>query len=134
MVPVCSQVKPMSVDVSKLPFSSSRVALGIPIYLSGQIGLGEDGKLVNGFEAQVRQTIENIRGVLGKSRMTLHDVVDVYAVLAVDMSNYDLFNHVYAEEFAANDVQTLPSRTCVSAPALPRGALVELKVVASLLS
>jgi enamine deaminase RidA (YjgF/YER057c/UK114 family) len=46
-----------------LPFSSA-VRVGDILYLSGQIGIGADGRLPEGIEAQTRQTMENIGAVL----------------------------------------------------------------------
>lgn len=52
------------------------------IYVSGQVGVGSDGRLAEGgFEVQCRQAIANIETVLASARMTLDDVVKVTAFL-----------------------------------------------------
>jgi enamine deaminase RidA (YjgF/YER057c/UK114 family) len=44
------------------------VAVDGVLYLSGEIGTGPDGKLVQGFDAQVRQTMDNIVATLARGR------------------------------------------------------------------
>ena len=52
------------------------------IHISGQVGVGGDGRLVEGgFEAQCRQAIANIEAVLASARMSLSDVVKVTVFL-----------------------------------------------------
>lgn len=119
----------MTIDVSKLPFSSIRTATGTLFFLSGQVGTKE-GNLVSGFEGQLRQTFANIRAVLEERNLTLGKVVEVTVFLA-SMGDYSVFNKIYAEEFVASGVKVFPARTCVAVAELPLGARVELKVVAS---
>jgi 2-iminobutanoate/2-iminopropanoate deaminase len=57
--------------------SSARI-----IYVSGQVGVGSDGRVVDGgFEAQCRQAIANVEAVLASSRMTLNDLVKITVFL-----------------------------------------------------
>ena len=55
---------------------------GRTIYVSGQVGVGSDGRLAaGGFEAQCRQAIANIETVLASARMTLKNIVKVTVFL-----------------------------------------------------
>jgi enamine deaminase RidA (YjgF/YER057c/UK114 family) len=56
-----------------LPFSSA-VRAGDILYLSGQIGIGADGRLPDGIEAQTRQAMENIGAVLRQAGRGWDDV------------------------------------------------------------
>ncbi len=107
------------------PFSTSRRA-GSILFLSGQIGL-KNGRLSADFAEQVRQTVANIESELKKHDLSLGHVLDVTAFLT-NMDNYNAFNEAYGRAFA----DPYPARTCVEVSALPFGALVELKVTASL--
>jgi 2-aminomuconate deaminase len=76
--------------------------------------------------AQTRAVIENIRVVLEAAGARLEDVVDVSAFL-IDMDrDFQTFNRVYGEFFAAIG----PTRTTVEVRALPTAIAVELKVIA----
>ncbi len=50
-------------DGQRLPFSTA-VRVGDTLYLSGALGIGPDGKLPAGIEAQAKQTMDNIGAVL----------------------------------------------------------------------
>jgi enamine deaminase RidA (YjgF/YER057c/UK114 family) len=56
-----------------LPFSEA-VRVGDVLYLSGQIGIGADGKLPDGIEAQTKQAMDNIGAVLKRAGLTYADV------------------------------------------------------------
>jgi 2-aminomuconate deaminase len=77
-------------------------------------------------EAQTRSVVENVRAVLEAAGARLEDVVDV-TVFLVDMQrDFQTFNRVYGEYFAAIG----PTRTTVEVRALPTPIAVELKCVA----
>jgi enamine deaminase RidA (YjgF/YER057c/UK114 family) len=66
-------------ESSNLPFSEA-VRVGNVLYLSGQIGLDSSGKLVSGgIAAETRQTLENIKIVLGKYGSSIEQVVKCVA-------------------------------------------------------
>ncbi|GMU74263.1 MAG: reactive intermediate/imine deaminase [Candidatus Campbellbacteria bacterium] len=116
------------VDLNSLPFRPSRsTGTGRTHFFSGQVGLKE-GKLVEGgLEAELRQALENIKQLLDELKISRSQVCDV-TVFLVDMNDYARMNHVYAEFFEGH---YKPARTCVAVAALPLGARIELKVVAS---
>lgn len=107
------------------PYSQA-VRAGALLFLSGQIALDpETGALVDGgVEAQTARAIDNIAAVLAAGGSGLSRVVKTTCFLA-DMGDFAAFNAVYAERFTG-----LPARSCVEVSALPKGALVEIEVVA----
>ena len=104
-----------------LPFSSA-VRVGDVLYLSGQMGLREDGSLPDGMEGQTRQALENIRSVLRSGGLDLRDVFHCTVMLA-DMKQWADFNKVYLEYFH----DPLPARSAFGANGLALGGLVELE-------
>ena len=76
-----------------LPFSSA-VRAGDTVYLSGALGIGPDGKLPAGIEAQARQTMDNIGGVLKSAGLGWGDVVKC-TVMLDNMADWPAFNLVY---------------------------------------
>ena len=118
-------------DISKLPFSKYRTANGGMFFLSGQVGLNEEKRLISAppgvsqVSAETAQTIHNVSQLLSELGLTLSDVVDVTVYLR-DMTDFGEMNKAYEVAFSA----PYPARTCVQG-APPVGALVELKVVAA---
>ena len=105
----------------ELPFSSA-VRVGDILYLSGQMGFREDGKLAEGMEGQARQALENIRAVLDSAGLGLSDVFHCTVMLA-DMNQWSDFNAVYLEYFS----DPLPTRSAFGTSGLALGGLVELE-------
>lgn len=99
------------------------------LYLSGQIGLDPDtGEMVSeNIQDQTEQVLENLSAVLDQAGASLEDVVKT-TVYLTDMTDYESFNNVYGQYF--QDVQ--PARACVEVCALPKGALVEVELIAEI--
>ncbi|HXO41603.1 MAG TPA: hypoxanthine phosphoribosyltransferase [Thermoanaerobaculia bacterium] len=99
------------------------------LYTSGQVGLDPaTGELVaGGFEAQARRALENLRQVLASAGCGFSDVVKA-TVYVVDLADFPRLNALYGEAMAEHR----PARSTVQAAALPRGALVEIDLVARL--
>lgn len=112
-------------DGRPAPFSSA-VQVGDVLYLSGQIGLGPDGKLPNTFEGQARQTMENVGAALKAHRLGWGDVFKC-TVFIVDMKNWPAFNAVYVPYFPAGK---LPARSAVGVTGLALDAQLELECMA----
>ena len=111
--------------MAKLPFSSAR-QVGNTYYIAGQIGL-KDGKLVSDdFKEQTIQAVANLAGILEQNGMTIENVVDV-TVFMTEAVDLPTFNEVYAKEFK----EPYPARAAVTVKALPFGAKVKLKTIAS---
>jgi 2-iminobutanoate/2-iminopropanoate deaminase len=105
-----------------LPFSDA-VRVGDTIYLSGQLGIGPDGKLPNGIEAQTKQALENIGGILKRAGLGYGDVFHCTAMLA-DMKDWPAMNTVYVTYFPEGQ---RPARSAFGANGLALGGLVELE-------
>lgn len=113
------------------PYSPFRVANGF-VYTAGQIGAVK-GKAEKEVKSQVKQTLDNLAGVLEEAGSGLADVVKTTVFLA-NMSDYAAMNEVYAAVF--EKAGAAPARTCVAVAELPRVAdnplLVEIEAVALL--
>jgi reactive intermediate/imine deaminase len=105
-----------------LPFSDA-VRVGDTLYLSGQLGIGADGKLPEGIEAQTRQALDNIGAILKRAGLGYGDVFHCTAMLA-DMKLWPDFNKVYVTYFPEGK---RPARSAFGASGLALGALVELE-------
>ncbi|HWC56902.1 MAG TPA: RidA family protein [Sphingomicrobium sp.] len=111
-----------AVNGQPLPFSEA-VRVGDTLYLSGQIGIGGDGKLPDGIEAQTKQAMENIGAVLKRAGLGYGDVFHCTAFLA-DMKDWPAFNKAYVPYFPAGK---MPARSAFGANGLALGALVEVE-------
>jgi 2-iminobutanoate/2-iminopropanoate deaminase len=117
-------IQPQGVAVPKSPYSPVVVS-GDQVFTAGQVAFDEKGAVVaGGVEAQVRQTLANLRSCLEAAGCGLGDVVKINAYLA-DLTDFDTFNAVYREHF----VEPYPARTTVQAGLAP-GLLVEIEAVA----
>jgi reactive intermediate/imine deaminase len=95
-------------NVLGLPYSKA-IRAGDFVYLSGQVAFDEGGKLVNGgIEVQTRQTLHNIKTILGIAGCTLDRVIKVNVWLD-DARDFGRFNAIYGEVFS-NDP---PARSTV---------------------
>ena len=75
------------------PYSSSIQARST-VYVSGQGSQDADGKQPEGFDAQVRQCLNNVRAILDGGGMDLENVVWMHVYLT-DLKNYEIMNKVY---------------------------------------
>lgn len=107
------------------PYAPVRRA-GDWVVTSGQLGLvpgaGDAPVLAEGTEAQLRQALANLAGVLKEEGAALADVVKVTLFL-VDMDDFALANRVWVEVFGDHR----PARSAVGVAALPLGARVEVE-------
>jgi 2-iminobutanoate/2-iminopropanoate deaminase len=99
------------------------------LYTSGQVALDPaSGEIVpGGFEAQAHRVFENLRQVLASAGATFSDVVKA-TVYVQDLADFPKLNAIYAE--AMGDHR--PARSTVQVAGLPKGALVEIDLVARL--
>jgi 2-iminobutanoate/2-iminopropanoate deaminase len=105
------------------------VSAGGWLFTSGQIALDPaTGELVpGGFEAQARRVLANLEAVLGTAGATFADVVKA-TLYVTDLAHFPRLNELYGE--AVGDHR--PARATVQVAALPKGALVEIDLVARL--
>lgn len=109
------------------PYSQA-VALGNILYTSGQIALDpESGAMVGTTTAeQTERVMKNLSAVLAAAGASFDSVVKTTCFLA-DMADFADFNAVYAKY-----ITSAPARSCVAVKALPKGALVEVEVIAKI--
>ncbi len=96
-------------------------------YFSGQIGLHpETGKMAEDFLSQIDQIMKNIDGLLESCSISREHILKT-SIFVTDLANFDLVNQAYIKYFQV----PYPARSCVQVPALPKGALVEIEVIAA---
>ncbi len=121
------------ISTDKAPAAAGAYSQGIIangfVYTAGQIPLipGTSDLRQGGIEAQTRQVMNNITGVLAAAGSGMDQVVKTTVFLA-DIKDFAEFNAVYSEFFP----QAPPARTTVQAGGLPVGALIEVEAVALL--
>lgn len=109
------------------PYSQAIEVNGF-VYASGQLpidpatGAFPEG----GVKEQTRQSILNVKAILEEAGLVLSNVVKTTVYLA-DMGDFVAMNEVYSQFFA----QPFPARSAIAVKALPKGALVEVEVVAA---
>src|SRR5512134_655838 len=110
------------------PYSQAIVDDGF-LFASGQVPLDPaTGELVaGGFEAGVERVFDNLEAVLAAGGVSLQDVVKT-TVYLLRMSDFAAMNGVYARRFGNHR----PARSTVAVAELPKGAAVEIDVVARL--
>ena len=108
------------------PYSQA-IKVGNLVYTSGQIPIDPaTGVFVEGgIKEQTRQSLTNIKAILTEADLSMSNVVKTTVFLA-DMNDFADMNAVYAEFFA----EPYPARSAVAVKTLPKGALVEIEVVA----
>jgi 2-iminobutanoate/2-iminopropanoate deaminase len=109
------------------PYSQA-VRSGGLLFCSGQIPLDPaTGELVGGgIAAQTARVLDNVTAVLAAASLTTADVVKTTVFLSA-MDDFAAMNEVYAGYFD----QAPPARSTVAVKGLPKGALVEIEVVAA---
>lgn len=120
--PVQSDSAPKAIG----PYSQA-VRAGDSLYLSGQIPLDPaTGEMVaGGIEEQATRVFENLKAVLAAGDATFDDVVRV-AIYMPDLGNFGAVNEVMKRYFR----EPYPARSTIGVAALPRGAAVEVDVIA----
>lgn len=107
------------------PYSQAIVAGGF-VFTAGQIGLDPTtGEMAEGVAYQAEQVMQNVREVLAAAGADFDDVVKTTIYLA-DIGDFAEVNEIYAAYFKGEP----PARSTVQAAALPKGALVEIDMVA----
>lgn len=107
------------------PYSQA-IITGNLIFTSGQIPLNPETGVLEGdnITKQTHRVCKNLEAVLTEAGSSLKSVLKTVCFLA-DMADFAAFNDVYAQYFTEK-----PARSCVAVKALPKGALVEVEVIA----
>ena len=108
------------------PYSQG-VNLGNLIFFSGQIPLNPlTGEMVDGdIKAQTKQSLENVKALLEDQGLDFSNVVKT-TVFLDNMNDFAAMNEIYAQYF----VEPYPARSAIAVAKLPKGALVEVEVIA----
>ena len=109
------------------PYSTLTMT-GDLVFVSGMIPLEpKTNEIVEGgIEAQARQSLENIKTVLEEIGLTMNHALKT-TVLLTDLGSFGAVNAIYGEYFAPN----FPARACYEVSKLPKGALIEIEVIAA---
>lgn len=128
---MCECCKKTVVRTDKAPKAIGPYSAGIIgghfVFTAGQLGLiPETGVMVEGgVEAETRQALLNARGILEEAGSSLAHVVKTTVFLR-DMNDFAKVNAIYGEFFTENP----PARSAIQVAALPKGAAVEIEMVA----
>jgi 2-iminobutanoate/2-iminopropanoate deaminase len=96
-------------------------------YFSGQIGLdAKTGEMAEGFDAQLENVLKNIDGLLSSQDLTRENIIKT-TIFMTDLSQFGKVNEAYIKFFQA----PYPARSTVQVSALPKGAVVEIEVLAA---
>ena len=109
------------------PYSQAVIAGGL-VYTSGQIAIDPAvGDLVAGdIRVQTEQVMKNLGAVLAAAGSSYEKAIKTTCFLA-NIADFAAFNEIYGKYFTEK-----PARSCVAAKALPKGALVEVEVIAKI--
>lgn len=107
------------------PYSQAVLA-GNLVFTSGQIPLNPESGLIEGqnITEQTHRVCKNLEAVLTAAGSSLKKTVKTVCFLS-NMADFTAFNQVYAQYFTEK-----PARSCVAVKDLPKGALVEVEVIA----
>ena len=123
MKPIVTSAAPAAIG----PYSQAIEVNGF-VYASGQLpidpatGAFPEGGVLE----QTRQSLLNVKAILEEAGLTLANVVKTTVYLA-DMGDFAAMNEIYSQFFS----QPFPARSAVAVKALPKGALVEVEVIAA---
>jgi 2-iminobutanoate/2-iminopropanoate deaminase len=119
-------IKPPQSPVVVGPYSHA-VRLGDLLFCAGQIPINpKDGNLVIGdIKAQTQRVLENIKLILDDQGLSFANVVKT-TVFLTNLADFVPMNDVYAKFFTEN----FPARSTVQVAGLPKGAGVEIEVIA----
>ena len=119
------------IETNKAPQAVGTYSQGVDYngvyYFSGQIGINPDtNEMSSDFNEQLTQIMQNIDGLLEHCQITREHIIKT-TIFLTDLAKFNLVNDAYVKFFSA----PYPARSCVEVPALPKGALVEIEVIAA---
>lgn len=120
-------IKPAGAAPALGPYNHA-VRVGDLLFCAGQIPLdpaNPDAPLPDTVAAQTERVLENVGLILKDQGLTFANVVKS-TVFMVDLARFGEMNEVYSRRFTAD----FPARSTVQVAALPKGALVEIEVIA----
>jgi 2-iminobutanoate/2-iminopropanoate deaminase len=119
-------IKPAKSPAAVGPYNHA-VRVGDLLFCAGQIPLNPaDGNLIAGdIKAQTERVLENVKAILDDQKLTFAHVVKS-TVFLTNLADFAAMNEVYAKYFTSD----FPARSTVQVAALPKGAQVEIEIVA----
>ena len=119
------------VSTDKAPAAVGTYSQGVEhngvFYFSGQIGLDpKTGEMSSSFDEQTAQIMRNIDGLLKSQNLTREHILKT-SIFLTDLGQFAKVNQAYVSYFK----EPYPARSCVEVPALPKGALIEIEVIAA---
>lgn len=122
-----SIIKPAQAAPAVGPYNHA-VRVGDLLFCAGQIPIDPQhptGPFPDGIQAQTQRVLENIKIILADQGLNFTNVVKS-TVFMVNLADFAAMNEVYAKYFTSD----FPARSTVQVAALPKGAQVEIEVVA----
>ena len=109
------------------PYSQA-VKVGNLLFTSGQIAIDPSTNTFTAgtIESETERVCQNLKAILEAAGTDFDHVIKTTCFLS-DMANFAAFNAVYGTYFTGK-----PARSCVAAASLPKGALVEVEVIAEI--
>jgi 2-iminobutanoate/2-iminopropanoate deaminase len=125
-MPKKTVIKPAGSPAAVGPYNQA-VRAGNLLFCAGQIPIDPaTGNLVSGdIKIQTQRVLENVKAILEDQKLTFGNVVKSTVYLA-NLADFAGMNEVYAKYFTAD----FPARSTIQVAALPKGAGVEIEVIA----
>src|SRR6266478_7201702 len=119
-------IKPLKAASAVGPYNQA-VRIGDLLFCAGQIPIDPaTGNLVSGdIKVQAERVLENVKAILDDQNLTFANVVKS-TVFLTNLADFAGMNEVYAKYFTTD----FPARSTIQVAALPRGANVEIEVMA----
>jgi 2-iminobutanoate/2-iminopropanoate deaminase len=119
-------IKPAKSAPAVGPYNHA-VRVGDLLFCAGQIPLDPaTGNLVSGdIKTQTDRALQNVNAILEDQKLTFEDVVKT-TVFLTNLTDFAAMNEVYAKYFTGN----FPARSTIQVAGLPKGAAVEIEVIA----
>jgi 2-iminobutanoate/2-iminopropanoate deaminase len=128
---ICSMATKQIIKPAKSPAAvgpyNHAVRVGDLLFCAGQIPIDpQDGNLISGdIKAQTDRVLQNVKAILDDQKLTFANVVKS-TVFLTNLGDFAGMNEIYAKYFTDN----FPARSTIQVAALPKGANVEIEVVA----
>lgn len=125
-MPTKTIIKPAGSPPAAGPYNHA-VRVGDLLFCAGQIPLDPaTGNLVSGeIQAQTHRVLQNVKAILEDQKLSLANVVKS-TVFMTNLADFGAMNEIYSQYFTSD----FPARSTIQVAALPRGASVEIEVIA----
>ena len=119
--PIFSQEAPDAIG----PYSQA-IECGNMLFVSGQLPVDKKtGVMPLDIKLQTKQSLENIKHIITAAGYSMQDIVKT-TVFVTDLEQFQAINDIYSTYFPNNP----PARACIEVAGLPKGAGVEIEVIA----